>query len=149
MKNYIKELITFSCKALRYCLLLYFTFLSINLFALNPDSLLSQANQLYKEKNYNGAIELYDSIISSGYYSSDVYYNLGNAHFKMGHLAPAILNYERAKKLAPSDDDIDFNLRIANLRVVDRVEPLQSREVIQFISTKIIMQCISNEVEKI
>ncbi len=108
------------------CLLLIAHCLLFNkAFASNDEtSLFIQANQLYKEKNYEGAIALYDSIVKSGYSSAELFFNLGNAHFKLGHATPAILNYERAKKLSPSDDDIDFNLRIANLRVVDRVEEI-------------------------
>lgn len=101
--------------------LLCLPFLSL---AQTPDELFNQANQRYKEKDYAGAIVLYDSVAQSGSVSPELFFNLGNAHFKSGNLAPAILNYERAKKLAPDDADIDFNLRIANLRVVDRVEPV-------------------------
>jgi len=36
----------------------------------------------------------------------------------------AILNYERAKLLAPQDEDIDFNLKVANQFVVDNIEQL-------------------------
>ncbi|HXH17902.1 MAG TPA: tetratricopeptide repeat protein [Chitinophagales bacterium] len=100
--------------------------------------LFSQANQLYKEKNYESAIVLYDSIVKSGYSSAELFFNLGNAHYKLGHLAPAILNYERAKKLAPSDEDIDFNLRIANLRVVDRVEPLPELFFVRWVKNIVI-----------
>ncbi len=94
------------------------------LIAQTPTELFNQANQLYKEKNYEGAVALYDSVAKSGYVSAELFFNLGNARFKLGNLAPSILNFERAKKLAPDDADIDFNLRIANLRVVDRVEPV-------------------------
>lgn len=107
-----------------FCLLLAADFFLVNPVSAKGEevALFSQANGLYKEKNYEGAITLYDSIARAGYSSAELFFNLGNAQFKAGNLAPAILNYERAKKLAPSDEDIDFNLRIANLRVVDRVE---------------------------
>jgi tetratricopeptide (TPR) repeat protein len=51
-----------------------------------------------------------------------VYYNLGNAYFKAGNFAKAILNYERARKLNPDDEDITFNLKLASLKVVDKIE---------------------------
>jgi len=107
-------------------------------FATFPDDLFTQANQLYREKNYEGAIVLYDSIVRSGYSSAELFFNLGNAHFKLGHLAPAILSYERAKKISPSDKDIDFNLRIANLRVVDRVEPLPELFFVRWVKNLVI-----------
>lgn len=108
-------------KGLLFGILYLLPFLS---FGQQQVQLFNQANQQYKERNYEGAVALYDSIVKSGYSSAELYFNLGNAHYKLGHLSPAILNYERAKKLSPSDPDIDFNLRIANLRVVDRIEPV-------------------------
>lgn len=107
-------------------------------FAQTPNELFIQANLLYKEKNYAGAIALYDSIAQSGSVSPELFFNLGNAHFKNGNLAPAILNYERAKKLAPDNADIDFNLRIANLRVVDRVEAVPELFFVRWVKNLVI-----------
>ena len=52
----------------------------------------------------------------------DLLYNAGNAFFKSGDNASAILFYERAKLLAPADEDIDYNLQIARSRITDRIE---------------------------
>ncbi len=106
------------------CLMFSLLLFPLLLIAQSPNELFNQANQLYKEKNYEGSIALYDSVAKSGYVSAELFFNLGNAHFKLGNLASSILNFERAKKLSPDDADIDFNLRISNLRVVDRVEPV-------------------------
>ena len=54
--------------------------------------------------------------------SAAVYYNLGNAYYKDGQIAPAILNYERALLLQPGDNDIRFNLQMARQRAVDKIE---------------------------
>lgn len=83
-----------------------------------------QANDLYKKGDYKSAIELFEGILSEGYESSEIYYNLGNCYYKDKNIAPAILNYERAKKLSPGDNDINFNLNVANLKVVDKIEPV-------------------------
>ena len=88
-----------------------------------PDSTFQRANKLYIEKNYDIAIAVYENIIRSGNYTAELYFNLGNACYKTGNYAGAILNYERAKKLNPSDEDIDFNLRLANLNTIDKIEP--------------------------
>ena len=56
--------------------------------------------------------------------SAAIYYNLGNAYYKDGQIAPAILNYERALLLSPADGDIRFNLQMAKQRSVDKIEPL-------------------------
>ena len=51
-----------------------------------------------------------------------VEYNLGNAEFRLGHLGEAILHYERARRMDPTDPDIEANLRFAQSRRFDRVE---------------------------
>ena len=83
-----------------------------------------QANQLYRNGEYEQAATMYEQIVMNGYESPALYYNLGNTYFKLKNIPAAILNYERAKRLAPHDDDIAHNLRLANLRVVDKIEPI-------------------------
>ena len=56
-------------------------------------------------------------VIGRGYESWELYYNLGNAFYKNRQIGPAILNYEKARKLAPNNEDVLFNLELANLRV--------------------------------
>lgn len=92
--------------------------------AYSQDSLLIRANQQYAEGKYEQAIDLYQQILKSNMESAEVYYNLGNAFYKTGQYTLSIINYERAKLLAPNDDDIDFNLEIANQHVVDAITPL-------------------------
>lgn len=91
---------------------------------INPDSLYLRANRLYAEGRYAEAATLYDSLISEGYKAPEVYFNLGNAYFKMRQLGRAILNYERASRLRPSDEDINFNLQLARAYTVDKIENL-------------------------
>ena len=86
------------------------------------DELFRQANEAFQAKDYPGSILLYDSILSQGYESAQLYYNLGNACYKNNQVAPAILNFERALKLDPGLEDARFNLKMANLRVIDNVE---------------------------
>src|SRR4051812_44117618 len=81
-----------------------------------------QANIAYQKMDYAAATDLYEKLIRQGSISAEVYFNLGNSYFKQGNVPKAILNYERAKKLAPDDEDIDFNLKIAGLKVVDRID---------------------------
>lgn len=99
-------------------------FLLITLAAYSQDSLLVKANQQYADGNYTQAIELYQQILNGNLRSAELYYNLGNALYKTGQFTRAILNYERAKLLAPNDEDIRFNLEIANQHVVDAIVPL-------------------------
>lgn len=92
--------------------------------ASDADANYSRGNQAYQNGNYQAAIKAYSQILETGYESWEVYYNLGNAYYKMGDIGRAILNYERAKKLEPKNEDINHNLEIANLAVVDRIQEI-------------------------
>ncbi len=84
--------------------------------------LFAEANNLYQQKEYEKALEDYKSIMEMGYESADLYYNMGNCYYRTGQLAPAILFYERALKLAPKDKDAAYNLAIAQQKTVDDIE---------------------------
>ncbi len=90
--------------------------------AQSPDSLFREANELYKNSAYEGAIALYGKIDSIGYVSSDLYYNTANAYFRSNKLGKARLFYERALKLDPSDEDIRKNLNYTITFLSDRFE---------------------------
>lgn len=109
-----------------------FFLLSTGLFAQSPDDLIKEGNRLYQEQKYVEAISTYTKILSQGYESSSLYYNLGNAYFKAGNLGNAILNYEKGLKLSPGDDDISYNLRIANARTVDKISELPKLFIVEW-----------------
>lgn len=90
----------------------------------SPADSLQKANELYAASDYAKAINLYQNIVADGNESASLYFNLGNCYFKNGEITKAILNYERAKKLKPNDEDIQFNLELMNQFVVDKIEPL-------------------------
>lgn len=93
-------------------------------FASEEDNLMQKANSLYQAGNYEQAAGLYQRILDNGYSSKELFYNLGNSYFKSGRLGYAILNYEKAQKLSPNDEDVAYNLRIANARTVDKIESM-------------------------
>ncbi len=99
--------------------------------------LLVEANKVYNEGSFEQAAELYEKVIENGYESAEVYYNLGNAFFKQNKIAAAILNYEKAKKLEPNDENINFNLKIANSRIVDKIETVPELFYMQWWNTLI------------
>jgi tetratricopeptide (TPR) repeat protein len=92
--------------------------------AADPQGKLQKANQAYVSEEYAHAIELYESIIDTGYEAALLYYNLGNAYFREEKIGKAILNYERAMRLDPKNEDAQFNLRVANARIVDQITPV-------------------------
>ena len=87
-------------------------------------SVFEDANRLYLEQKFDAAISRYESIIANGYENGEVYFNLGNAYYKSGKLQHAVLNYERARKFIPNDDDLEFNLQLVNLQLTDKIESI-------------------------
>lgn len=84
----------------------------------------AQADSAYINNDYVGAIAIYENLINSEVESSDVYYNLGNSYYKTDNIAKAILNYEKALLLNPGDEDIRFNLELAQSKTIDKVTPM-------------------------
>jgi len=87
-----------------------------------PEERYTRAGELYGSGDYSGAAAIYRQLYDEGYRSEDLLFNAGNAFFKSGDNASAIVFYERAKLLAPADEDIDYNLQIARSRITDRFE---------------------------
>lgn len=87
-----------------------------------PDSLWRAGVQAYTDGAYAEAAGAWRSIEALGVESAGLYYNIGNACFKTGDIAHAILYYERALKLDPSDADVRFNLAYAQEFTQDHIE---------------------------
>ncbi len=81
-----------------------------------------QADSAYNREDYRGAIELYNKSIAEDGVSADIYYNLGNAHFRNDNNGKAILNYERALRLDPSHSDARTNLEYVKSKIADKPE---------------------------
>ena len=103
-------------------LVLFYLSVSSLAFAMERDSLWIKANNAYSLGEYNSAIEYYKQIEDSGYMSAKLWYNMGNAYYKLQDDGRAILYYERALKLDPSNQDVKNNLEIAKLKTLDKIE---------------------------
>jgi len=95
-------------------------------------ALYNQANALYHSGDFEAARSGYQRVVATGVADSRLFYNLGNACFKSGRLGEAILWYERARRLAPRDEDINANLRFANRVKKDR-DPEEENVVWRFL----------------
>lgn len=84
----------------------------------------AEADSSYVRGEYQQAIKEYESLLKNGA-SADLYYNLGNAYYRTENITKAVLNYERALLLSPSDRDIRFNLQMARSKTIDKITPEQ------------------------
>lgn len=82
----------------------------------------AEADSAYVQERYEQAISLYNKLLETGA-SASVYYNLGNAYYRIGDMAHAILAYERAYLMEPGDADIRFNLQLARTKTIDKIVP--------------------------
>ena len=82
----------------------------------------AEADSAYTHGNYQQAILLYDSLLKEGV-SPEIYYNLGNAYYRIDDITHAVINYERALQLSPGDADIRFNLQMARSKTIDKIVP--------------------------
>ena len=93
-------------------------------YAENELARMQQANKEYQSENYSGAVDLYKQLVNDGNESSALYYNLGNAYYKSGSNAQALLWYERALRLDPTNEDIKHNIAFVNQKITDKIEPV-------------------------
>lgn len=88
------------------------------------EELMKRANEFYVNGQFDEAIKAYETIVQKGYEGTSLHYNLGNAYYRVGKIGYAILNYEKALKLSPDDEDVQHNLNLAQLNVKDKIEAL-------------------------
>lgn len=82
----------------------------------------AEADSAYAQGRYQQAIRDYESLLKQGV-STALYYNLGNAYYRMDDMPRAVLNYERALLLSPGDPDVRFNLQMARSKTIDKITP--------------------------
>jgi tetratricopeptide (TPR) repeat protein len=79
----------------------------------DPGHLFAKGNSLYERRDYEKALDEYKKVLDRGVESGPLYYNIGNAYFKLGKIGYAILYYKKALRLTPADSDLKSNLGYA------------------------------------
>ena len=90
--------------------------------AATPDAFWDEANTAYLNADYHTAIGVYERILAQGLVSAKLYYNLANAYFKEGEVGKSVLFYNRALRLAPGNEDVRYNLAVAETMTKDKIE---------------------------
>ncbi|BFP41388.1 tetratricopeptide repeat protein [Flavobacteriaceae bacterium GF1] len=86
--------------------------------------LFQKATDAYNEGEYQKAIGFYEDILENGKHSAELYFNLGNCHYKLDEIGPSIYYYEKALLLKPNDSEIKNNLGFAQNMRLDAVEEM-------------------------
>jgi len=73
----------------------------------------TKANQEYAQSHFAEAISGYEALVGAGQWSANLFYDLGNAYFRVGDFGHAVLNYERALALERHHPEAIANLQIA------------------------------------
>ena len=94
--------------------------LTVNLFAVNADSMFVQGTWYFEDEKFIQAARTYERLLGSAEHA-DLYYNLGNAYYRMGEVGHAVWAYEKGLQFEPRNDDIKHNLELVNTRVQDRI----------------------------
>lgn len=93
-----------------------------SLSGMSVDMLWDQANTAYANGNYIEAERMYDEILARNLHSLELYYNLGNLHYKRGEIGLSLLYYYKALKLSPADKDILHNISVVSAFTTDHIE---------------------------
>ena len=84
--------------------------------------LLEEGNALYSQDKYTEAISVYNKILGQGYESGILYYNLGNAYYRLGKIGFSRLYYEKSLRFLKNSDDLKHNLQLLQLKLVDKIK---------------------------
>lgn len=85
-------------------------------------ALFEQGNDLYQKEQYEQAAAKYEQVLKQGFVSDEVYFNLGNAYYKLNKVAPSIYNFEKAKQLNPTCNSIENNLDFSRQLAIDEFD---------------------------
>ena len=108
-------------------ILLSLAILTASLFAENCKTLFTGA-AAYKAGDFTSAAEAWQNCVDNGFQDGDLFYNLGNAYFREKRLGLAILNYEKALRIDPTNEDYGYNLKFAQSLTKDKVEVSEDEE---------------------
>ena len=96
-------------------------------YSQNIDSLFSSGNDSYNKNQFDVSVDAYENILSQGFYSADLYYNLGNAYYRLEDFANARWSYEMGINIDPRNKDMIHNLMLTKKKIPNTIEPPDSQ----------------------
>jgi tetratricopeptide (TPR) repeat protein len=112
--------------------------------AQDEQKIFESANEMYKQQNYEKAIEYYKTLEKYNLISSELFYNLGNSYYKLNKVGPSIYYYEKALKLNPLNKDVQNNLVFARRLALDNIEELP-KTVFQKLNSRYLQKLSYNQ----
>lgn len=90
----------------------------------NNNMMYDKANQLYHNKSYDSAATLYQQMIHDGYCSADLFYNAGNAYYRINKIGMSIWCYEKAIQIDKQKNYLE-NLALAKKRIKEPIDEVK------------------------
>lgn len=113
-------------------LMIFFIVSTFSLKAQAPVSpLFEEGNTAYNNGDFFKAVTLYEQTLLTGKHSASLYFNLGNAYYRLNKVAESIYNYEKARQLDPENEDFKVNSAFAQNMTIDAIEPLPESQLSQ------------------
>ena len=129
----MKQIINFNKSIISQGIIFIFLVTVFNLQAQSSmESFFEQGNTSYNEGDYEKAVTHYKQTLKLGQHSAAIYFNLGNAYYKLNNVAESIYYFEKAKQLSPNDQDIQVNSSFAQNMTIDAIELLPESQLLQF-----------------
>lgn len=84
-------------------------------------------------QKFTHAAQLYEKLLESNFINGQIYYNLGNAYYKLGMPGRAILQYRKAERLLPRNADIKANIGLLKSDFKDKEAMHQVPEILKIV----------------
>lgn len=98
-------------KYLTLCFITAALFISAGfVFAEDSETMFQNANQFYREEKFEEALKIYHELLIRHPNNPYLLYNIGNSFANLGKRGDAVLMWEKAKRIAPRDSDLNMNL---------------------------------------
>lgn len=109
------------------------TIAAIAISAVNAygEELTAKAEKAYSADKYSEALALYEQAAANEGTSSALMYNIGNCHYRLGHPGKAILYYERALNIDPTNADARSNLEFVKSKITDNTDVDESNIIVE------------------
>ena len=115
----------------KFIFFIIFSVLGMSFCQTTPEFLFNEGNKAYNTADYENAIILYEQTLKMGKHSADVYYNLGNANYRLNKVAESVYYFEKAMLMRPNDKDIITNSTFANNMTIDAIEKIPVSQIDQ------------------